>query len=94
MIAPGYYDVVLRMTQQAYSASEDGPAEPIGPEEPYVETWLGARVLMIDDNGDAIVEHYPVGWVNVLRRIDRVSAACVAAGRVTFTKIEQVPGGV
>ena len=89
-LRPGYYDVVLRMTQQ--SCDVDGG--PLGPEEPYVETWLGARVLMIDDNGDAIVEHYPVGWVNVLRRIDRVSAACVAAGRVTFTKIEQVPGGV
>lgn len=89
-LAAGYYDVVNHMTQQ--TMDDDGTW---GPEEPYVETWLGARVLMLDTNGDAIVEHFPVGWgPDVVRRIDRVQAACIAAGRVTFTKIDQVPGGV
>lgn len=83
MIRPGYDDVVVRGTQQTCDA-EGGP---LGPEEPWSETWLGARVLMIDDNGDAIVEHFPVGWVNVLRRIDRVPREAIGTSH-TFTLIE------
>lgn len=88
MIRPGYYDVTVRGVQQSFCA-DTGDA--LGPEEPWSETWLGARVLMIDDNGDAIVEHYPVGWVNVLRRIDRVQASCIADGSYGFTPIAPVP---
>lgn len=82
MIRTGYHDVTVHGTKQV--CQEDGT---FGPEEPWIETWLGARVLMIDDNGDAIVEHYPVGWRDVLRRIDRVPAADI--GTVyTFDPIE------
>lgn len=38
---PGYYDVVVRGTQQTCDA--DGG--PLGPEEPWSETWLGARAV-------------------------------------------------
>ena len=85
MTAPGYYDVTVRGTQQR--VLDDGT---LGPEQPFVETWLGARVLMLDDNGDAIVEHYPVGWRGVARRIDRVPAANVDTTH-TFTPIAPVP---
>lgn len=78
MISPGYYDVVVRGTQQ--TCDVDGG--PLGPEEPWTEKWLGARVLMLDGNGDAIVEHYPVGWRSVLRRIDRVPAAAIGVSHM------------
>ena len=71
-IHPGYYDVSFDETWQEWG--EDGP---IGPEVVQRVVWLGARVLLIDVNGDAIVEHYPLGWRGALRRIDRIPAAHV-----------------
>lgn len=84
MIAPGYYDVTVHGEQQEYDPSLSA----LGPSVPYEETWLGARVLMVDGD-DAIVEHYPVGWRNVVRRIDRVPV-----GSAKFVQIpvpESVP---
>lgn len=72
MIEPGYYDITFPVEVEEFSADprEDPHLEP---RRKYTETetWLGARVLMVDGQ-DLIVEHYPVGWVNVVRRIDRV----------------------
>lgn len=68
---PGYYDVSFEQWSQEYG--EDGP---LGPPKSTLVTWLGALVLLIDANGDAIVEHYPEGWAPgvCLRRIDRIPA--------------------
>lgn len=81
MIRPGYYDVAFR--EFASEVTGDGT---LGPEVVTHVVWLGARVLMIDDNGDAIVEHYPVGWRGARRRIDRVPAANVDTTH-TFTPV-------
>ncbi len=66
-MTPGYYDISFPVQEW------DDPDLPGAPQEPrtVIDKWLGARVLMVD-GADLIVEHFPVGWKNVLRRIDRV----------------------
>ena len=82
MMEPGYYDVEFTEVEQV--VGDDGN---LGPEFAVAVKWPGARVLMMDGE-DAIVEHYPVGWRNVERRIDRVTPAWKAK----FTKVD-LPGG-
>ena len=80
MIQPGYYDISFEVECEEYSADPLKPGEPMTPIRTYKrsEVWLGARVLMID-GADLIVEHYPAGWVGVVRRIDRVSPEWAAS---------------
>lgn len=91
MISPGYYDISFEVEHEEYSADPLRSGEPMVPLRSYmeVETWLGARVLMVDGD-DLIIEHYPVGWVGVVRRIDRVKPEW--AKSMTFKKVE-VPCG-
>lgn len=86
-IVPGYYDVAFI----EFESTMDDDGE-FGPETPRRVVWLGARVLMLDDNGDAIVEHYPDGWRGVERRIDRIPARNVETTH-TFTPVP-MPSGV
>jgi len=69
-VTPGYYDVWFWQE----TTPEDG-----GPARWDWVVWRGARVLMTDDNGDAIVEHYPEGWAPgvCVRRIDRIPSRCL-----------------
>lgn len=88
MIVPGYYDISFPVECEQYSADPDALLEP---ERTYTETetWLGARVLMVDGH-DLIIEHYPVGWRNVVRRIDRVNPGW--AKSMTFKAIKAEVG--
>lgn len=84
-IAAGYYDITFPVDEWDEDAWREGP-----PTRTVTDCWRGARVLM-RDGADLIIEHYPVGWRNVMRRIDRVTPEW--AKSMTFTKIEGVPHG-
>lgn len=89
VLPQGYYDITFTEEVEEYGADPDAPLVPQRVRTEVVR-WLGARVLMRDGQ-DLIIEHYPVGWVGVVRRIDRVSPAWAAS--MTFTPIE-VPDGL
>lgn len=85
MISPGYYDIAFPVQEW-----DEADARNEAPTRTITETWLAARVLMVD-GADLIIEHYPVGWKGVVRRIDRVNPEW--AESMTFKKIEEVPHG-
>lgn len=83
-MTPGYYDV--------WFWQETTPVVG-GPTRRDQVAWPGARVLMLDDNGDAIVEHYPEGWAPGVgpRRIDRIPASWIGTA-FHFTPVD-LPAG-
>lgn len=75
MISSGYYDVFFE--ELVCTVLEDGSwSSPVA----KLVVWRGARVLMVDINGDVIVEHHPTGWGSgVMRCIERIQARFVGA---------------